>query len=173
MSNARRAVLIIAKEMFRDEELFDTQKALVAAGVDTVVASSAPGTRRGKLGGTAEAEMLVRDIDVDEFDAVVFVGGEGAMEYYDDPAALKIATNAAEYGKVLAAICIAPRILANARLLEGIQATCYESEAEAIEKLGAEFRDTDVVQDGKIITASGPHAATRFGETIARALGAS
>lgn len=168
--NVKKAVLIIAREIFRDEELFHTQEALEAAGVQTVVASSQLGTCKGKLGATAEATELVSELKADDYDAIVFVGGNGATEYYDNTAALNLAKDAAEKGKVVAAICIAPRILANAGLLEGLKATCYESETEAIKKLGADFQPNDVVRDGKIVTANGPHAATDFGKTIAQAL---
>jgi len=168
--NTKKAILIIAREIFRDEELFDTQAALEAAGIETVVASSTLGTCTGKLGATAQATMLVDNITADDFDAIVFVGGTGAIEYYDNPAALQLAKEAAKKGKVVAAICIAPRILANAGLLSGVTATCYESEADALKKAGANFQQTDVVRDGKIITGSGPCAATEFGKTIAAAL---
>ena len=166
----KKAVLIIAEQTFRDEELFDTQAALESAAVETVIASTKIGTCKGKLGRNAESTMLVKDINVDEFDAIVFIGGGGAMQYYDDPDALKAATDAHGKGKVIAAICIAPRILANAGLLKGVTVTCYESEAESLQKLGAKFQTTAVVADKKFITGSGPHAATEFGETIAKAL---
>jgi len=170
MSDTKKAVLIIAREIFRDEELFHTQAALEAAGVQTVVASSKVGICRGKLGALAETTVLVDNLKADDFDAIVFIGGIGAKEYYDSPAALNLAKDADAKGKVVAAICIAPRILANAGLLESVKATCYESETEALKKLGADFQPNDVVRDGKIVTANGPHAATNFGKTIAQAL---
>jgi deglycase len=170
MSDIKKAVLIIAKEVFRDEELFDTQKALEASHIKTTVASSQLGNCTGKLGAVANATMLLEEIVADEFDAVVFVGGAGAMEYYDSTTALDLARDAAGKNKVVAAICIAPRILANVGLLKGKRATCFESEAEALKKLGADFTGADVEQDGKIITGNGPHAATEFGETIAAAI---
>ncbi|MCK5565485.1 MAG: DJ-1/PfpI family protein [Planctomycetes bacterium] len=170
MSDVKKAVLIIAREIFRDEELFDTQKALEAAHVKTTVASSVLGNCKGKLGAVAVSTMKLEEIIVDQFDAIVFIGGGGAAEYYDNQVALKLAKDAMTQGKVLAAICIAPRILANAGLLEGITATCFESEAENIKKLGANYTGADLEQDGNIITASGPHAATEFGETIAEAI---
>ena len=166
----KKAVLIIAKDIFRDEELFDTQKALEAAGVQTVVASSIIGTCKGKLGATAESTMLVSDIFADDFDAIVYVGGGGSAEYFDNPDALTLAKDAAVKDKVIAAICIAPRTLANAGLLKGVKATCFESERDALIKLGADFQDVPVARDGKIVTASGPHAAAEFGRTIAQVL---
>ena len=166
----KKAVLIIAKEIFRDEELFDTQKALEEEGVTTTIASSIVGTCKGKLGKDAQSTILVNDLSADDYDAIVFVGGNGAMQYYDDPAALNLATQANQKNKVLAAICIAPRILANAGLLEGKTATCYVSESEAIQQLGAKYTGNDVEQDGKIITANGPHASYDFGKKIAKEL---
>ena len=169
-STTKRAVFIIAKETFRDEELFETQKVLKDSGVETVVASSKLGTRIGKLGGMAEATILVGDIIVEAFDAIIFVGGDGAEEYFDSEFALGLAAEAVSKEKVLAAICIAPRILANAGLLKGIRATCYISQAEALKKAGALFQDTDVEREGDIVTASGPEASVKFGKIIAKAL---
>ena len=168
---AKKAVLIIAKEIFRDEELFDTQNSLESAGIKTVVASSKLGTCKGKLGAAAQAEILVSDLSADDFDAIVYVGGGGSAEYFDNPDALALAKDAAAKGKVVAAICIAPRTLANAGLLKGIKATCFESERDALIELGADFQDVPVARDGKIVTGSGPHAAAEFGTTIAQALG--
>jgi len=166
----KKAVLIIAKELYRDEELFDTQKALEDQSVTTTIASSIVGTCKGKLGKNAHSTVLVKDLSADDYDAIVFVGGNGAMQYYEDPAALQLATDASQKGKVLAAICIAPRILANASLLKGKTATCYVSESEPIQKLGANYTGNDVEQDGKTITANGPHAAYDFGKKIANEL---
>jgi len=163
----KKAVLIIAKEIFRDEELFDTQKALEQQGVTTTIASSIVGICKGKLGKNAQSTVLVKDISTGDYDAIIFVGGNGAMQYYEDPAALSLAKQADKEARVLAAICIAPRILANAGLLKGKTATCYVSEAEAIQQLGAKYTGNDVEQDGKTITANGPHAAYDFGKTIA------
>ncbi|MBW8015133.1 MAG: DJ-1/PfpI family protein [Planctomycetes bacterium] len=169
MANAK-AVLIIAKEIFRDEELFDTQDALEEAGVATTVSSSIVGTCKGKLGRNAESTVLIDDISADDYDAVVFIGGGGAMEYYDSEAALALAKDTCNKGKVIAAICIAPRILANAGLLKGKTATCFESEGDALTRLGANYTANDVEQDGMIVTANGPHAASEFGRAIAKLL---
>lgn len=166
----KKAVLIIASSDFRDEELFETKAALEQAGIQTVIACSKMGTIRGMLGGKAETQMLLSQIDVNDVDAVVFVGGSGAKEYFDDPAALDIARHAKSKDKVLAAICIAPAILANAGLLNGLNATSYESERIRLQKAGADFTGSDVEQDGFIITGSGPKAAAEFGRTIAQAL---
>ncbi|MFA5553176.1 MAG: DJ-1/PfpI family protein [Phycisphaerae bacterium] len=169
-NQTKKAVLIIASENFRDEELFETKQALEQADIRTVIACSKTGSVRGMLGAKAQVQIALAQIDVNDYDAVVFVGGSGAKEYFDNSAALDIARQANAQNKVLAAICIAPAILANAGLLNGLNATSYESERVRLQKAGANFTGSDVEQDGLIITGSGPKAAAEFGRTIAQAL---
>ena len=158
--------MIIAHKNFRDEELFETRGALAEAGVETVVASTKRGLIRGMLGGRAEATVLLKDVFVNDYDAIIFVGGSGAKQYFNNRVALNIARQAEQQGKVLAAICIAPAILANAGVLDGVRATSFSSERVRLKKVGAVYTGSAVERDGLIITASGPRAARQFGEII-------
>lgn len=167
---AKRAVLIIASRNFRDEELFETKRVLDEAGVETVIASTKTTVLKGMLGGKAKAAILVSDIVVDDYDAIIFVGGSGAKEYFNSRVALDIARDAAAKRKVLAAICIAPTVLANAGVLVGVRATSFLSERPKLQKAGARYTGAPVERDGLIITASGPMAASQFGRAIADAL---
>ena len=169
-SVVKRAVLIVASENFRDEELFETKRALDAVGVDTVIASTRLGMIRGALGNIAEASILVGQIRVDDYGAIVFVGGPGAVEYFTNPFALNIAREAVRKRKVLAAISVAPTILANAGVLTGIRATSFLSERGRLIQAGAVYTGIPVEQDRLIITATGPVASIQFGRAIADAL---
>jgi protease I len=163
----KRAALIIPRENFRDEELFETQRILAQAGIQTVVASSKIGPIRAALGGITASEIVISDLRVDDFDAIIFVGGPGAVEYLENPAALDVARQAAAKGKVLGAISIAPAILANAGVLKGRKATGFISVRDTLKAGGATYTDTAVEKDGAIITASGPLAAVQFAQAIA------
>jgi len=167
-----KALLIIAPRDFRDEELFHTQEELEKAGVETTIASRAPGTIQGMKGGTAEATLGLRDVDVGDYGAIVFIGGSGSSAYFNNPIALDIAKKAEGSGKVLAALCIAPSILANAGLVRGKKATAYPSEEGNLRNKGAEWTGEGVTVDGRLITADGPSSARKFGQAIAKALGA-
>jgi len=166
----KKAVLIIASRNFRDEELFETEREITAAGIKRVIASTNKGTIKGVLGGKAEATILVNDIVVDDYDAIIFIGGAGAREYFNSSLAQNIARQAVDKKKVLGAICIAPTILANAGVLEGVNATSFASEKSRLENAGARYTGDDVTRDGLIITGIGPTAAKQFGETIVGAL---
>src|SRR5437588_11818100 len=110
----KRAVFVIAFRNFRDEELLEPSAALEAEGAKVLVASSALGKASGMLGAEVEPDLLYTAIRLDELDALVFIGGEGAAEYWDDRAAHKLAREAQAKGKVLGAICFAPSTLAHA-----------------------------------------------------------
>jgi len=170
IAGIRRAVLIVASNNFREEELFETKRALEAAGVQTAIASSRVGIVRGMLGNTAEARIPLNQLRVSDYNAIVFIGGTGAFEYFDNPVALNIAREALNRRKILAAICVAPTILSNAGVLTGVRATSFISERERLVQGGAIYTGAPVERDGLIITSSGPLAAGQFGMAIADAI---
>jgi len=166
----KTVVMIVAHRNFRDEELFKPRSILEEAGGKVTIASSSLEAARGMLGGSAKPDVLVKDIDAKDYDAVVFVGGPGAKEYWEDGKAHAIARRAAEEGKVLAAICIAPVTLANAGVLKGKKVTVWKSEANRVKAKGAVYTGGDVETDGRVITADGPESAEKFGRALVRAL---
>lgn len=166
-----KALLILPPERFRDEEYFQTKEELEKAKIGVVTASRVPGMIGGMLGGKAMAGIGFNDIDLRAYDVIVFIGGGGAELYFNDRQAIDIAKKASESGKVLAAICLAPIILANAGLLKGKKATAWHGEEGAMRARGVEWTGEALTIDGRIITANGPKAAKDFGKAIVCALG--
>ncbi len=169
-TGTKRAALIVASQNFRDEELFETKRALDAAAVQTVTASTRIGIIRGALGGIAEANILVGQLRAIDYDAIIFIGGPGAIEYVVNPAALNLAREAVRQRKILAAISTAPTILANAGVLTGVRATSFLSERNILIQAGAIYTGIPVEQDRLIITSSSPAASIQFGRAVADAL---
>lgn len=166
----KRVLMIIASEDFRDEEYLEPKQIFDDNNIRVTTASSKTGALKGMLGVIVLTNTDINNVNVADYDAVVFVGGSGASEYFDSPRAHAIATEAFESGKITAAICIAPSILANAGLLQDKRATSYSSEQSNLESRGAVFTNQTVTRDGNVITANGPGAATEFGNAIVSAL---
>jgi protease I len=163
----KRAVFVIAYRGFRDEELLEPRAALEAGGVRVQVASSALGPALGALGARVEPDLLYTALTISDVDALVFVGGEGSQEFWEDKAAHRLAREAVARGIVLGAICFAPSILANAGLLEGRRATAFPTRRPHLVSKGALFSSDPVVRDGKLVTADGPASAAAFGKALA------
>lgn len=162
-----KVLFVIAHEGFRDEECFDPKEVL--KDQEIIIASTDTTPATGSLGGKITPDITINEAlnKINEFDAVIFVGGPGANVYFDNPAAHKIAQNAKN---IIAAICIAPVTLAKAGVLEGKKATVWDdgqkTQAKILEDAGATYVAEDVVVDGNLITANGPKAAKKFGEAI-------
>lgn len=168
----KTVVLIIAEKVFRDEEYQVPKEVLSQAGIQVITASTTNGEAVGKLGLKVTPDILISQIDTEKLDALIFIGGGGASQYFNDPLAHNLAKQAAEKGKIYGAICIAPTILANAGLLKGKKATVFPSPdgIEALKKGGAVYTRGDVEIDGKLITGCGPEAAKEFGEALVKML---
>jgi len=173
----KKVLMVIAPKNFRDEELLETRKVLEGAGAKVTVASSTLSEVKGMFGAKARPDILLESAKAAEYDAVIFVGGSGSAVYFDDQRAHALAKATASAGKLLCAICIAPSILAKAGLLKGKKATVWDDKGPAgpfsgnLKNGGALLSQDDVVRDGRIITANGPPAASKFGRTIVEALG--
>jgi protease I len=166
----KKVLFIIAPENFRDEELLKPKKKLEAAGFETEIASIKTGKAVGMLGTEVEVEKVVYDLNPEDYDAIVLVGGIGAKVFFTDEKVQEFLVKAYEKGKIVAAICISPVTLAKAGLLKGKKATVWHTEAKTIESYGAKYTGSDVEVDGRIVTASGPEAAEKFGETLVKLL---
>lgn len=166
----KKAIFIIAAKNFQDDEYVDPMMVLEDSGVSVTVASTTTEEVTGTDGLTAIPDVLISEVKAEDYDAIVFIGGSGAAQYLDDPAAHKLAQDAVTKNKVLGAICLAPRILTNAGVLKGKKATVYPSEQEKLKEAGVNYTGKPVEQDGKIITADGPSSAEDFGRRIVSSL---
>jgi protease I len=167
----KRVLVVIASRDFRDEEFLVPRKLLESAGAKVTVASSKLDPAKGMLGAIVKPEILLKDAKSADYDAIVFVGGSGAKEYWGDATAHKLATEFHAKGKPTSAICIAPVTLANAGLLKGRSMTAWPDVVDRIVAKGAVKKTQGCVVDGMIITADGPESAEAFGEALVNALG--
>ena len=168
--SGKKVVMVIAPKDFRDEELLEPMAILLDKGAKVVVASNSLDTATGMSGAKIKPDILVKDIQTKDWDAIVLIGGQGAKIYWDDKVVHSILKEAVKEDKVIGAICIAPITLANAGILKGRKATVWDGVADKIKSKGAIYTKSDVEQDDKIITANGPQSAGKFGETLVEVL---
>lgn len=165
-----KIAVFIAFQGFRDEEYTEPKKVLEAAGHEVTTVSTAKGEARGKFRATAQVDKVIEEIDPAAYDALTLVGGPGALEHLDNPKVHALFRKAAELGKLIGAICISPVVLAHAGLLKGRTVTCWPDGAPELEKAGAKYTGSELEIDGKLITASGPVPAKKYGQALAEAL---
>ncbi len=171
-SQGKKALMIVASSDFEQNEYKKTRAELEKGGVDCTVASTKVGKLKGNKGKRISSDILLSDAIVADYDAIVVIGGNGIKKVWKNEDANRIVKEAATQGKVVAAICAGPGLLAHAGVLNGKKATAHpKSGAKSVMKRnGCTYENEKVVVDGKIITANGPRAASAYGEAIVSAL---
>jgi len=167
----RKIAAVIAFRDFRDEEYFIPKKIIESAGFSIETVSNKKGIAFGAAGGEVEVDLLLNEVNLSDFEAIVFSGGSGCLKYLDNDDSYSLVRKTVDSGKVLGSICISPVILAKAGVLNGKKATVWNSPLDKfgikiLNDFGAIYEDKPVVVDGKIITAAGPFAAKEFAEEI-------
>ncbi|MHC1585425.1 MAG: DJ-1/PfpI family protein [Candidatus Syntropharchaeia archaeon] len=169
----KNILMVIAPEGFRDEELFDSKRIFEERGAKVEIASIDRNIAKGMLGGAVKPDLVFDEVDIDEYDGIVIVGGIGSKKYLWNDEELISLVREAYYGdKVVSAICLSPVILARAGILEEKESTVFP-DPEAIEELerhGAKYVDRDVVVSGRIITGKDPKSVRNFALEVCHAL---
>jgi protease I len=168
----KKALIVTPQRDFTDEELFQTKFALEAAMVDVLVASSRAGRLVGTGGTVGQADLGVGQVNLEEFDAIVFIGGPGVVTFASNARVQELAKQAVALRKVVAASGTAPIILANAGLLKSARVTSLGTQQTLLAMAGAIYTGAAVEKDGTLITSTGPLAVTEFTRMITEALGA-
>jgi deglycase len=166
----KQILMVIAPENFRDEEYAEPRRIFERELATVRVASTRVTQARGMLGTKVNVHSSLEGLKVQDYAAVVIVGGAGAATHlWNDPTLKALVQDAAKTKRVVGAICYAPVVLAKAGLLTGKKATFFDDEASRphMEQAGATLESTQtVVRDGSIVTGHGPDAAKEFGETV-------
>ena len=171
----KKILMVVAFKDFRDEEYFVPKEVLEKAGFFIDTTSTEQGIAIGSQGREAVAHIGLDEINLENYKAVIFCGGSGMANELDNQIFHKLAKDFYQNDKVVAAICVAPALLAKAGILENKKATVWSSALDksfikVLEENGAIYQDNPVVIDNKIITANGPDAAEEFGKAIVNLL---
>lgn len=133
------------------------------AGVTVVVAGLAAGPVRASRGTVLVPDTTLDQVMNDAFDMVVLPGGQpGTNNLNADARIHAILQRVYAGGKIVAAICAAPKVLATAGLLDGKRVTSFPGALDLVAIPGMIYIDTPVIKDGRVITSRGPGVAMEF-----------
>ena len=169
----KKILMIIAPKNFRDEEYFIPKDIFLEKHFKITTASLNTSIATGKLGGTANIDIDISEINSKEYDALVLIGGSGAMIYSKNLILNKKINEFYQQNKLVSAICIAPILLAESGVLKNKNATVWNGDKNQeiiLQNNSATYVNQNVVIDKNIITANGPEAAEEFANTIIKYL---
>jgi 4-methyl-5(b-hydroxyethyl)-thiazole monophosphate biosynthesis len=163
-------IIIPLADGFEEIEAMSSIDVLRRAGLKVVTAGIPGSIVKGSRGTQTITDRKFSEVDPEEFDALVLVGGyPGYVNLSKSNKVLDAIRSFNQKEKTIGAICAAPSILAKAGILEERKATIYPG----MEKDIPRPRPGRVVQDGHIITSQGPGTAIEFALKIVEALAGS
>jgi 4-methyl-5(b-hydroxyethyl)-thiazole monophosphate biosynthesis len=160
-------ILVLLADGFEEIEAITVIDVLRRADieVDTVGITGAWVT--GSHGIKVMADKKISEIDVEKYDGIVLPGGSKGVENLGRSSKVKeVLEKMNEKGKLIAAICAAPSVLAKFHILDNKRATIYPG----MERELPYPRDERVVVDENVITSQGPGTAMEFALAIVEKL---
>jgi protease I len=164
--NNNSILYFLPASYFNEEEFFITKNLLEKNGFKSFTASDTWNMCEGTNGKKFKPDLRIENINSNNFEGIVLIGGDGAKNYQYNSQLHKKINDFNKQNKIIGAICIAPIILAAAGLLNGRSATCFPEVKQDLLKPGIDYKDLPVIIDKKIITANGPAASIEFAESI-------
>lgn len=162
-----KKVLVPLAQGCEELEAITITDLLVRAGIEVTTAGLDDQPVKASRGIRILPDTSIDKVLNNDYDLVVLPGGlPGADHLRDDPRIQSILKRHAANGKYIAAICAAPKALAQAGLLEGKTATGYPGVLTALNLANTQVKETPIEIDGKIVTSRGPGTAMDFALTL-------
>jgi protease I len=171
MAKDKAALLVVACYNFRDEEYRAVREKLEKLGYRITIASTVRQGATSLAENEVDPELLIDEVNPDDYEAIIFIGGPGACQYWYDAVVHDICRHAARDGKLVGALSHASVALAASGVLKGKRATGHASIFDKVITEHGEFTGKPVERDGNVITGEGGRRAGEFAEALAQALG--
>ena len=166
-----RIAFIVASD-FEDSEFRVPYDRLKRAGHEPIIIGLETGRPiKGKKGKeSVVAERLARDVKAEEFGALVIPGGYSPDHLRADPHMVDFVRDFFKANKPIAAICHGPWMLVEADIVDGRTVTSFPSIKTDLLNAGARWVDSEVVEDGALITSRKPDDLEAFSAALLRQL---
>jgi len=166
----KRAAILV-EQQYQELEVWYPLYRLREAGCKvTLIGPEAGQTYPSKLGYPARSDKAAKDVSANDFDLVVIPGGFAPDFIRRTEAMIRLVSDMAEQGKIVAAICHGPWVLCSTQALKGKKATCFFAIKDDVSNAGAKYLDAEVVRDGNLITSRKPDDLPAFMQSIIQAV---
>lgn len=169
----KKILLIVAHEGYQHIEYNNPKEILTNAGFKVVTASDKDEYAVAKNKSKTKVDLTIGEINPEDYAGIFLIGGPGALDHLNNKKVHELLKKIKKLDITFGAICISPRILAQAGVLEGKNATGWDDDnelAEIFKSHKVNYIKKPVVIDEKVITATGPSAAKEFAEAIIKVI---
>lgn len=158
-----KRVYLFVEDMYQEHEFWYPFFRLREERAQVVVVAPEKGREyKSKFGVPAVSGAAAHTIEAKDCAGIVIPGGYAPDLMRRNAAMVRLVAEAFGQGRVVAAICHAPWMLASADILKGRRCTSFFSIRDDLIHAGADWVDKEVVIDGNLITARRPDDLPAF-----------
>lgn len=162
-------VYVLLGKGFEEMEAIAPIDLLRRAGIGVITVGICGQTIFGSHNIGIHTDITIEQMDFSQMDMIVLPGGLGGVaSIQGSQRAIEAIRYAHKEGKLVAAICAAPTILAQLHITDGIPAVCYPGCEE--EMGGALMMEKACVRHENVITGTSAGCAVPFALELIRAL---
>jgi protease I len=157
---------------FEDSEFRVPYDRLLKEGYQVDVISTKAGEElKGYKGKEkVKADKAIDSVKPDDYDALLIPGGQSPDHLRVDKRFVDFVKAFETAGKLIAAVCHGPQLLAAAHLVRGRKLTAWATVQDDLKQMGANVVDEEVVRDRNWITSRKPDDLPAFSAAIIEAL---
>lgn len=159
-------MVFLPKKDFNEEEFTVVKRRLMKSSKQIFITSDDQFSCSGSKGMKVKSDTSFYNVNVNNFEAFILIGGTGSRNYWKSESLYKIIKKFFDSKKVVGAICSSSIILAKAGILQNKKATCYSEDKMELINSGIDYQDKNVVVDGNIVTANDACSALQFAEAV-------
>jgi len=164
-----KTIAVLLEFGFEEIEMIVPVDILRRLGFNVIIAG-AKDLVEGSHGLKLKPDLTIKEIDHNKLDCVILPGGmPGSVNLLKNNDVLELLKRISQKNALIAAICAAPIVLAEAGLTAGLKITAHPSVKDQLK--GAIYTGNLTEKDRNIITGKGPGASFEFADRIASALG--
>jgi putative intracellular protease/amidase len=148
-------LIIIPQYNFVDNEYSIPKVTISRAGYTVEVASTS--TKEIALGADimkVRPNLTIEQINVDKYQAVVFVGGYMSKKFFENKVLIEKAKEFNDKGKLIGAMDNIPYFMAQWGMLKDVKVTVNKTLAKAIKSMNINYSDKDIIIDQNFITVN-------------------
>lgn len=149
-------VLILTANNVEDIEFFYPYYRLIEAGYSVDVVTPQGGEFKGKHGTGLKDTRKITDVSANNYQLLYLPGGQAPAELKGNQDALNLTRQFVQSGKLVAALCHGPQILAAANVIQGHRIAAWPEVENEVKEAGGIYVNQETVVDGPFITGRWP-----------------
>ena len=162
----QKTLLTFVDEIYEDLELWYPKLRCEEAGYAMRVAAPEIKNYKGKHGYPAKSDLLLEDVNSQNFCGLLVPGGFMPDKLRRDPKVLSLTREFFDQGKLVAFICHGGWLPISAKILKGKRVTGSLGIKDDLENAGGIWVNEPVVVDGNLISSRTPLDLAPFGKAM-------